>query len=175
MNYELTFRDSPSVASRGTDTSATSLQRDKQESPRWKTQRCFKPRRTRARPKHLLSPWCFPPPCCSPLSSCQSSGVTRLLVLPRFTAMPGSAGGTHSLICLRRGLVFPALLLITELGERATPTHWLTGSFAKHSGTVLVKMWRTSVYALFFFFFLWIHSHILLIYRLLLICWVPSL
>lgn len=65
----------------------------------------------------------FQPHCCSAVSSCQSSRVTCRLVLPHFSEMPGSAAGFYPVICLRRGLVFTALLLIMELGERATPTH----------------------------------------------------
>lgn len=63
-------------------------------------------------------------------------------------------------ICLCRGLVLTALLLITEFGERATPTHRLFGSFAQHAGTLLVEMWRTDAYSVAFL--LQIHSHILL-------------
>lgn len=92
----------------------------------------------------------FQPHCCSAVSSCQSSRVTCRLLLPHFSEMPGSAAGFYPVICLRRGLVFTALLLITELGERATPTHWLIGSFAQHAGTLLVKMWRTDAYSVVF-------------------------
>lgn len=56
----------------------------------------------------------------------------------------------YPVIWLCRGLVLAALLLITELGERATPTHWLICSSAQHAGTLLVKMWRTDAYSLFF-------------------------
>lgn len=106
--------------------------------------------------------------CSSAVSSCQSSGVTRRLVLAHFSEMAGSAAGGYPVIWLCRGLVFTALLLITELGERATPTHWLIGSFAQHAGTLLVKMWTTDAYSVAFL--PQTHSHILLIYRLHLIC-----
>lgn len=76
----------------------------------------------------------------STISSCQSFGVTRRLVLPHFSEMAGSAAGVYPAIWLCRGLVLSAPLLITELGERATPTHWLIGSSTLHAGTLLVKM-----------------------------------
>lgn len=60
-------------------------------------------------------------------SSCQSSGVTCQLLLPHLSELAGSAASIYPVIWLCRGLVLIALLLIMELGERATPTHWLIG------------------------------------------------
>lgn len=102
--------------------------------------------------------------------SCQSLRVTSRLVLPHFSETAGSAAGVYPVIWLGGGPVFTALLLITEPGERATPTHWLIGSFAQHAGTLLVKMWRTDACSVAFL--LQIHSHILLLHRLHIICWL---
>lgn len=55
--------------------------------------------------------------------SCQSLRVTSRLVLPHFSETAGSAAGVYPVIWLGGGPVFTALLLITEPGERATPTH----------------------------------------------------
>lgn len=106
--------------------------------------------------------------CCSAVSSCQSFGVTPRLILPHFSEMAGRVAGVYPIIWLCRGLVFSALLLMMELGERATPTHWLIGSFAQHAGTLLVKMWWTDAYSVAFL--LQISSHILLVFSFPLIC-----
>lgn len=127
------------------------------------TQSWAKPSKRWVRPKHLLLPdasvsLLLCRLCLSVIKNDVSTSPTP------FFRDGSNAAGVYPVIQLSRGLVLTALLLITELGERATPTHWLIGSSAQHAGTLLVKMWRTDADSVAFL--QQIHSHILLIYRL---------
>lgn len=100
----------------------------------------------RKRAKRVLPPM-LQHHCYSAISSCQLFRVTCRLVLTHFSDMAGSPAAVYPVIWLRGGLVLTALLLITESGERATPTYWLTGSSTQHAGTLLVKMLRACLYS----------------------------
>lgn len=102
----------------------------------------------------LLDPnICFSPMlqlhCCSAISPCQSSRVTSQLVRPYFSEKAGSAPGVYPVIWLCGSLLLTPLLLTIELGERASPTHWLICSSAQHAGTLLFEMWRADAHLRF--------------------------